>query len=257
MIGTSLMQPLQRLVYDFHLRLCSGRCQQFHHLGGDFLVSERCIDILHIVHHLLLRQPYLVFRFAVGSGNHIFHIPVFQQFDGRFESNEFTHLCHVDAIIIRITYLRGRRNNHNLLGAQTVENTDNTLFQSGSAHNGVVDNDKIVHTRHQTAIGDIIHMRSQVIAAVSFCNKRAQFDILDGYLLTTDTAGKYLLQFLQIRAMSQGSNLLHFLFIQIIIQSLQHAVESNFRCIRDEGKHSMIKVFIDGFQDVRYQFLTQ
>ena len=100
-------------------------------------------------------------------------------------------------------------------------------------------------------------MRSQVIAAVSFCNKRAQFDILDGYLLTTDTAGKYLLQFLQIRAMSQGSNLLHFLFIQIIIQSLQHAVESNFRCIRDEGKHGMVKVFINGFQDVRYQFLTQ
>ena len=257
MIGTSLMQPLQRLVYDFHLRLCSGRCQQFHHLGGDFLVSKGCIDILHIVHHLLLRQPYLVFRFAVGSGNHIFHIPVFQQFDGRFKSNEFTHLCHVDAVIIGIAYLRGRRNNHNLLGAQTVENTDNTLFQSGSAHNGVVDNDKIVHTRHQTSIGDIIHMRSQVIAAVSFCNKRAQFDVLDGYLFATDTAGKNLFQLFQTGAMSQGSDLLHFLFIQIIIQSLQHAVERNFRCIRNKGKHSMVKVFIDGFQYVRYQFLTQ
>ena len=72
MIGASLMQPLQRLVYDFHLRLCSSRCQQFHHLGGDFLVSERCIAILHIVDHLLLRQSYLVFRFAVGSGKRVF-----------------------------------------------------------------------------------------------------------------------------------------------------------------------------------------
>ena len=76
MMRTSLVQSLQRLIDNFHFRLCSLGSQQFHHLARDFLIGERSIDILHIVYHLLFRQSHLIFRFTVGSRNHIFHIPL-------------------------------------------------------------------------------------------------------------------------------------------------------------------------------------
>ena len=56
--------------------------------------------------------------------------------------------------------------------------------------------------------------------------------------------------------MSQGCNLPDFLLVEIVIQSLQHSVESHFRCIRYKGKDSVVYILINGFQDVRHQLLT-
>ena len=57
--------------------------------------------------------------------------------------------------------------------------------------------------------------------------------------------------------MPQCRNLPYFLFIQIVIQPLQHSVEGNFGRIRDKGKYSMVQVVINGFQNIRNQFFSQ
>ena len=48
----------------------------------------------------------LIFGLPVSRSNDSFHITFFQQFDGRSESDELAHLCHIDPIIIRVTNLR-------------------------------------------------------------------------------------------------------------------------------------------------------
>ena len=69
---------------------------------------------------------------------------------------------------------------------QTVKDADNALPQRSAAHNAVIDNDQIVYTGLQTAVCDVIHMGGKVIAAVPFCNKSAQFDVLHSHFLTAD-----------------------------------------------------------------------
>ena len=91
-------------------------------------------------------------------------------------------------------------------------------------------------------------MGCQVIAAISFGDESTEFDILDGHLFATDTAGKNHFQFFQIRIMPQCGDLPYFLFVEIIIQSLQHSVESDFCGVGDERENRMVDVVIDSFQ---------
>ena len=52
-------------------------------------------------------------------------------------------------------------------------------------------------------------------------------------------------------------NLFYFLFIDISLKTVQHAVESDLCCIGDEGKDGMVDIAIDGFQDGINQLLTK
>ena len=223
----------------------------------NFLIGKGGIDFLHVIHHLFFRQSYLIFRFPVGGSNHILHIPLFQKLDGSFESDKFAHLRHIDAVIVRITNLWRRRYNHDLLRTKTVENADDTLLQGSTTHNAIVDNHEIVDTGNQTSVRDVIYVGSQVIPTVSLGNECTELNIFDGNFFTADTAGKNDLQLFHIGMMPQCRNLPYFLFIQIVIQPLQHSVEGNFGRIRDKGKYSMVQVVINGFQNIRNQFFSQ
>ena len=57
---------------------------------------------------------------------------------------------------------------------KAVENANDTLAQSGAAHDTVVDYDEIVNVRLQTSVGDVIDMSRKVIPAVAFSNESAE-----------------------------------------------------------------------------------
>ena len=76
MIGTGGMQPFECLVDDLHLRTCPGGGKQFRHLGRDFLVGERRINLLHMVYGRIARHGLLLLGFLVGVEQDGFHPPV-------------------------------------------------------------------------------------------------------------------------------------------------------------------------------------
>ena len=100
-------------------------------------------------------------------------------------------------------------------------------------------------------------MGSQIITTVSFGDERTELNILDCHLFATNTTGKNNFQLLHIRVMPQCSDLLHFLLIQVIIQSLQHSVESNLRSVWNKREDRMIDIIIDSFQYFRNQLFAQ
>ena len=96
-----------------------------------------------------------------------------------------------------------------------------------------------------------------MLSAVALGNESTQLDVLNGHLLAPYAAGQDTLQLIVAGVVSQSGNLPHLLFVEIVVQSLQHSVESHFRSIRYKGKDGVVYILVDGFQDVRYQFLTQ
>ena len=173
MVGAGLVQPLERLIDYLHLGTDVLGLEQFHHLGRYLVVGEGGIDVLHVVHHLLLGQVGLRLGLAVGGGDDVLHVAVAQQLDGRLESDELAHAGHVDAVVVGVAHLRRRADDDNLLRVQAVQNADDALPQGGAAHDGVVDDDEVVHARIQTAVGDVIDVGGQVVTRVALGNERA------------------------------------------------------------------------------------
>ena len=100
-------------------------------------------------------------------------------------------------------------------------------------------------------------MGGKVVPAVSFGNEGTQLDVLDGHFLAPYAPRQDMLQFVVAGTMPQGGNLLHLLLVEVVVQSLQHAVEGDFRRIGYEGEDSMVHIVVNGFQYVGYKFLTQ
>ena len=65
---------------------------------------------------------------------------------------------------------------------QTVEDAENTLLQGCTAHDTIIDNDKIIHIRLDASVGYIIHMARQVVTTVALGDEGTEFDILPCYL---------------------------------------------------------------------------
>ena len=63
-----------------------------------------------------------------------------------------------------------------------------------------------------------------------------QLDVLDGYLLAPYAPRQDMFQFVVAGTMPPGGNLLHLLLVEVVVQSLQHTVEGDFRRIGDEGE---------------------
>ena len=193
----------------------------------------------------------------VSTRDDIFHIALLQEFDGSLECDKLIHARHIDTIVIGITHLRRGRYNHNLLGIQTIKNTDDTLFQRCSAHNAVVYNHQIVHMRYQASVCNVVHMSCQVITAVTFGNECTQLDILYRHLLAADAPRKDFLQFLVTGIMPQFLYLSYLQLIKIIIESFEHTIKRHLRRVRNEGEHGVLHLIIYRFQDRVHQLLTQ
>ena len=125
---------------------------------------------------------------------------------------------------------------------QTVKDADDALLQGGSAHYRVVDDDQIIHSRDKASVSDVVHMGGKVVPAVSFGYEGTQLDVLDGYLLAPYAPRQDMFQLVVAGTMPQGGNLLHLLLVEVVVQSLQHSVKSNFCRIGDEGEDGMVHI---------------
>ena len=121
----------------------------------------------------------------------------------------------------------------------------------------VVYDNQIVRAGHEAAVSDVVHMGGKVVATVALGNESTQLNVLNGHLLAPYAAGQDTLQLIVAGVVSQSGNLPHLLLVEIVVQSLQHSVESHFRSIRYKGKDGVVYILVDGFQDVGHQFLTQ
>ena len=100
-------------------------------------------------------------------------------------------------------------------------------------------------------------MGGKVVPAVSFGNEGTQLDVLDCHFLAPYAPRQDMLQLVVAGTMPQGGNLLHLLLVEVVVQSLQHAVEGDFRRIGYEGEDSMVHIVVNSFQYVGYKFLPQ
>ena len=103
--------------------------------------------------------------------------------DSCTEHAEFLQSCHIDTIIIWIANLRRTRYHYYLLRMQAVEDAEDTLLQSCTTHDTIVDDDEIVNMWLNTSVGNIIHMARQIISAVALRDESPELDILPSYLL--------------------------------------------------------------------------
>ena len=182
-VWNRLAQALDALEYELDR---SGHALWAKHLNNllvDFLGAEWLVDGAYRIDLLLLWLCQFCLASLIGLLDKVFHLALFQKLDSSTEHAELFQSCHIDAVVIRISDLRGTGNHYNLLRMQTVEDAENTLLQGSTTHDTIIDNDKIIHIRLDASVGYIIHVARQVVTAVALGDEGTEFDILPCYLL--------------------------------------------------------------------------
>ena len=174
------------------------------------------------------------------------HAPLLKQCDSGTESYELAHTRHVNAVIVGITHLRGRAYYHNFLGMQTVKHTDDRLFQSGAAHNGVIDHHKIVTVVLDAPVCHIIYMRRKIIARVSLGDESAQLDILYRDLFHTQSAVKQFCHALRCHCplFLHPEQLRGLHFVEIAVEPVHKTDESHLGRVWDEREHGVVNIAV-------------
>ena len=185
-VWNRLAQALDALEHELDRSGHAFRTEHLYYLLVDFLGGEWLVDGANRVHLLLLRLGKFCLACLVDLFDEVLHLALFQKLDCRTEHAELFQSCHIDAVIIRITDLRGTGYDYNLLRMQTVEDAEDALLQGCTAHDTVVDDDEIIHIRLDASVGYIIHVARQVIAAVALGDEGTELDILPCYLLRAD-----------------------------------------------------------------------
>ena len=157
--------------------------KHLHNFLIDFLNGERLIDGTHWVHLLLFWLLQFSLASLVGLFDDALHLTFLEKLDSCTEHAEFLQSCHIDTIIIWIANLRRTRYHYDLLRMQAVEDAEDTLLQSCTTHDTIVDDDEIVNMWLNTSVGNIIHMARQIISAVALRDESPEFDILPSYVL--------------------------------------------------------------------------
>ena len=185
-VWNRLAQALDALEYKLDR---SGHALWAKHLNNllvDFLGAEWLVDGAYRIDLLLLWLCQFCLASLIGLLDKVFHLALFQKLDSSTEHAELFQSCHIDAVIIRITDLRGTGYDYNLLRMQTVEDAEDALLQGCTAHDTVVDDNEIIHIRLDASVGYIIHVARQVVAAVALGDEGTELDILLCNLLRTD-----------------------------------------------------------------------
>ena len=137
---------------------------------------------------------------------------------------------------------------------KAVENANDTLAQSGAAHDTVVDYDEIVNVRLQTSVGDVIDMSRKVIPAVAFSNESAELYVLNSHLFT---AYSHREDVVNLRCSGWVGNqffqFLAFQLVEILVHSLYKTEESHFGSVWNIRKNSMLYITINGRKNLIYQ----
>ena len=163
MVWYSCMQSFYRLEYYLYRCRHSFRSEHLYYLTIYLLNCERLVDCTYSIFHIFLRLLQFSLAVLVGLIKDVEQVAFLEQLYCCTEHTELFQTRHVNAIVIRIANLWSRANNDNLLWMQTVEDTKDTLLKSCTTHDAVVDYHEVVFVRHDTLIGYIVYMRSQVI----------------------------------------------------------------------------------------------
>ena len=179
--------------------------------------------------------------------------------DSGTEGDELVEVRHVDAVVVGVANLRTGTDEHHLLGVQAVEDADDALAEGRASHDGVVDDDEVVHLRFQGAVGDVIDVGSEVVALVALRDEGAELDVLDGNLLAADVVMEDGTQLFPRGAMllCQSVELLDLLLIHLLLESVEHAVERHFGRVGHVAEDRVLEVAVDGLVDLRGELFTE
>ena len=128
MVRDGLMQPLEALEDQLDLGASVLGAQELDHLGRDLLGTEggvdRLDDILYLLRLGALAQLEGALVLLLDEG---LHTALLDQGDGGAKGDELPHLAHVDAVIVRVAYLRAAGDDNNLARGEAVEDADDAL----------------------------------------------------------------------------------------------------------------------------------
>src|SRR5450432_588217 len=162
----------------------------------------------------------------------------------RPERNEITELAHIYSITIRITDLWRGGNNDNFFRFKSGQHTYNAFPQGGSSYDGIVDHHQRINTFLHSTVRNIIYMLNHLITAGISCNEGAHLDVLGCNFFNPDFPVDHLRKFFFCQIITPGHDPFNHNLFKIIIQTLPHAVESNFSCIGYEGKYTVFQIVI-------------
>ena len=106
------------------------------------------------------------------------------------EGEELPHLGHIDAVAIWVADLRRRRSNHDTLRIRAGEDAENRLAERRAPDDGVVNADERVAFA-DSAVGDIVDVRSHLHPVLLLGDERAQLDVLVGDLFAPRPTAEY------------------------------------------------------------------
>ena len=141
---------------------------------------------------------------------------------------------------------------------EAVEDADDALAQGRSAHDAVVDDDEVVHARLQAAVGHVIYVGGQVGAAVALGDEGAEFDVLDGHLLTAHPHTQDMLNLLFAALLvNQFAQAVALQAVEVDVQSFDQAEEGHLGRIGNVGDDGVLDVVVHGGQNLVHQSAAQ
>ena len=158
MVWYSLMQPINRLVYQFNWCFQFVWAQHFYYLLVYLVYCERLVYVAYTVTHQLLRLKQLKLARLVHSLKQVLHASFLYQLHCCTEYAELLKAWHIYAIIVWIAYLRSLRHDDYLLRMQTVEYTQDTLLERCASNYRVVYHHKVVYVRFNASVCYVVHM---------------------------------------------------------------------------------------------------
>ena len=102
-------------------------------------------------------------------------------------------------------------------------------------------------------------MGGEVVALVSFGDEGAEFDVLDGDFLAADVVVEDGAQFLTggTVLLGESEELFHLLLIELLLETVEHAIERHFCSVGHIAEHGVLKIAFDGFVDLWGELFAQ
>ncbi|MNY11979.1 hypothetical protein D3C86_1450370 [compost metagenome] len=163
------------------------------------------------------------------------------------EGYEPFELGHVDSVAVWVADLRCGGNDDDLFRIEPVHHLDDAFLERGSSYDTVVDDDEVVG-RLDHAIGHVVDMGYQIVAAAVFGNEGTKLGIFDGYFFGTDLYLEQLLQGFFGKRVPVFEYVVVFSLVEEILSGLDHSVKGGFCRVRDVRENGIVCVLVYGVQ---------
>ena len=100
-------------------------------------------------------------------------------------------------------------------------------------------------------------MGGEVVAGIALGDEGAQLDVLPCHFLGTHLGAQNLLQFFLGRHVVHACYLFCLLLVEVVLETVEHAVESHFGGIGNEGEDGISRLAVDGIVDGLHELLAK